>query len=176
MRRVALGLVLVSLFATSGIAHAANGKHGNWKSVERLALGIPVEVQSVGQAGVEDCSIVHVDDAALTCQREPDPNANWGPGDNARLVFPRDTVRDVWVIEPASNRHIAAWIAVAVVTGVGIAVCVEGGPEGALFFLLLALPVAVFAESPQNPWPSMPAPAPQPQRMHRQLVYHSATP
>ena len=171
MRRVALGLILVSLVSANGIAHAANGKHGSWNSVERLGAGVAVEVQSEGQAGVEDCRVARVDDTALTCEREKNPDADWDVGSGARLVFPRSAVRDVWVWEVAPNRHIGQWILLGVL-GVGVALLVEGNIVYIAVYGVFLGTAEIMQMGPFRTPPRSPAP----KRMRRRLVYRGATP
>jgi hypothetical protein len=162
------GWILVAVMAGVGVAHAS--RHEQWNAVERLGVDIPVEVRSVGQAGVEECRVVRVDDAALTCQREPDPNADWGPGDNARLVFPRETVQGVWVMVTGEPWSVGKWIAV----GASVAIIVLDSVGGGAFGAFIAGTVVAMA------WfvceITIPSSPPRPKRMHRQLVYRSATP
>jgi hypothetical protein len=169
-----LGWVVAVVLASSGVAHAG-GKHQQWKAVKRLGVDIAVEVRSRGQAGIEECRVVHVDDKALTCEREKDPNADWGPSSGARLVFPRDAVEDVWVWQDVSDRRVL--IAMGIGFGIGALLCSEGGPGPAFICAGIgALIGAAFASSgpPPRPWwyPGPPPPA-RPPEMVRQLVYQA---
>jgi hypothetical protein len=65
---------------------------------------------------VEECLVESADDSALTYVAER-------PEGNARLVFPRDGVRDVWAIEAARNLHIGRRI----VVGMGLALVAACG-------------------------------------------------
>jgi hypothetical protein len=101
------GWVLAVVMAGCGVA-CASGRHEDWKAVKRLGVGLAVEVRSAGQAGLEECRVVRVDDTALTCERERDPNADWDAGSGARLVFPRSAVEGVWVWQDGSDQRILA--------------------------------------------------------------------
>lgn len=169
-----LGWVVAVVLANVGVAHA-DGKHQQWKSVKRLGVGIGVEVQSRGHAGVEECRVVHVDDKAMTCEREKDPNADWDAGSGARLIFPRDAVEGVWVWQDVSERRLL--IAMGIGLGIGALLCSEGGPGPAFICAGIgALIGAAFAASgpPPRPWwypgPSPPA---RPSEMARKLVYQA---
>lgn len=141
----------------------------HWDAVEALRPGEEIDVLSGSQAGPDECLMSSVDDSTLTCLAEDF-------GRDTRLVFPRSAVRDVWVIEAAPNRHIAAWVGIAVLTGLGIALCVEAGPAGALILALIAVPVVTVAEE-TPPWPvALPPPMPRMPRMRRRLVYQCVTP
>ncbi len=71
MRRIALGLVLVSLLATSGIADAANVVLPGWGAVQQLKPGTKAVV--VLQFAPWDyrkqtpCSVMRVDEESLSC-------------------------------------------------------------------------------------------------------------
>ena len=67
-----------------------------------------------------------------------------------RLVSPRSTVRDVWVVDPVHDRHI--WIRVVIWFAVGALLCGAGGP-GPLFICgaigaLIAADIALGADQP----------------------------
>jgi hypothetical protein len=126
MGRLITWLLMIAI--TGGSAHAG-GRHEQWKAVKRLGVGVAIEVQSAGQAGVEECRVVRVDDTALTCQRETDPNVDWNAGSGARLVFPRNAVEGVWVWQDTSDRRVL--IAMGVGFGIGALVCSGGGPATA---------------------------------------------
>jgi hypothetical protein len=117
------------VLAFTGAAHGA-GRHERWKAVEQLAQGKPIEVQVQGLAGTEGCRLVSVDDSALTCVRERDPDADWDAASGARLVFPRASVRNVWLMGEASGWSIGRWIAVGVSVGLVVAGSVGGGVIG----------------------------------------------
>lgn len=184
MKRFA-GWILALVMAGGGVAHAGL-RHESWKAVERLATGVPVVVEQQ-QGPPENCRVVTVDDAALTCERDPDPNADWGPGAKARVVFPRDAVRTVWVWEPVPDRHIGLWIAGAIGFALGGAGCAAGGPGpivacGAIG-ALLAVAIVAAAEAGPMPYPRVwwPMPAPSPpsypkrqRELRRKLVYQKA--
>jgi len=163
--------ILMLILTCSGVAHAG-GRHERWSAVKKLAPGVPVEVERQGQAGVEDCLMVSADDASLTCRRDPDPNTDWGPGSNARVVFPRDAVREVWVIEPGEGgRHIGGWIAAGVSVGLVAAASVGGGVIGGV--IVGGMVIGAWSIWNENPIPYR---GPRQPRWHRQLVYRSATP
>jgi hypothetical protein len=172
-RRV--GWALVVVMAGGGVAQAS-GRHEQWKSVKRLGVGVAVEVRSEGQAGVEECRVVRVDDVALTCDREKDPDVDWDAGSGARLVFPRNAVEEVQVWTDASDRRVL--IAMGIGFGIGALVCSEGGPGPAFICAGIgALIGASFAISgpPAGPWwypPGPPRPAPQ-REMVWKLVYRA---
>jgi len=170
-----LVLVLVVVLAGGGVAHASD-RHAQWKRVKRLGMGVAIEVQAIGQAGVEECRLVWVDDAALTCDRDPDPNVDWGPGANARVVFPRSAVEAVWRWSDAEDRRVL--IAAGVGFAIGALVCSEGGP--AMAFICAGIGAVIGADasigSPRaGPgWypPGTPRPVPQ-REMVRKLVYRA---
>jgi hypothetical protein len=112
---------------------------------------------------------VSVDDGALTCIA----------GNNARLVYPRGAVRDVWVIEPAPERHIGRWIAVGAGAGLVALASAKNGVAGGVVMGGIVILVAAVALNPPRmagyPYPGV-RPPPQPQRMRRQLVYRGGTP
>ena len=168
------GWLLVVVMAGGGVAQAS-GRHEKWRAVEDLAPGVPVAVAQE-HGPTEDCRVVAVDDAALTCERDPDPNVDWGPGAKARVVFPRATVRAVWVWEPVPERHIGLWIAGAVGFALGGAVCSVAGPGaivgcGALGALLAVAFVEAAVTAGPRPYPGvwMPfPPTPRPPSYPRQ--------
>ena len=177
MGKLANAMVAVSIML-SGVAHAG-GRHERWKAVQDLAPGVLVEVESKQQAEPEDCRVVSADDSALTCQREPDPNADWGPGSGARVVFPRDAVGAVWVWEYGNDRRF--WIKVGAGFAVGALLCSQIGPGpaficagvGALIAACLALD-----DLPVNRGPfSGPVALPRPPRplptLERKLWYRA---
>jgi hypothetical protein len=128
---------------------------------------------------------VRVDDASLTCERDPDPNVDWGPGAKARVVFPRAAVRAVWVWEPVPERHIGLWIASVVGFALGGVVCSVGGPGpivacGALGALFAVAIIESAEAGPRYPgvWFPWPAPMPpiypaRPREMRQKLVYRA---
>ena len=180
---VRMGWLLVFVVAGGGVAHAS-GRQENWKAVEKLAKGASLIVEEK-QGAPEDCRLVAVDDAALTCDREPDPNVDWGPGAKARVVFPRDAVKEVRVWAPKPNWHIELWIAGGVGFALGGAVCAVGGPGvivecGALGALLVAALIESAESGPRYPWVWSPWPAPmppsypaRPREMRQKLVYRA---
>lgn len=156
---------LVALLAACGVAHGADGrkqsgsKLSQWSVVETLSQGALIEVSREGWAGVDGCRVESADDSALTCVAER-------PEGDARLVFPRDAVRNVWVVEPAKNLHIGRWIVVGIGVALVVAACVEGG----VFGLAIMGPMVVGIETgyfEQFEWNR----PPQPPRMRRRLVY-----
>jgi hypothetical protein len=141
-----------------GVAHAS-GRHEQWKAVKRLAAGVPVEVE-VEQGRPEQCEVVSADDAALTCRRVANPDADWKEGDGARLVFPRGAVRAVWVWQDVSDRRIL--IKMAVGFGIGALVCSEAGPGPAFICAGIGALIGACAtapEPPRYPMPGMPVPS-----------------
>jgi hypothetical protein len=162
MRRV-VGWVLMVICAVCGVAHAdggkASGKTARWEAVEDLLQGALVEVGREGWAGVDVCRVEKADDNELTCVAER-------PEGDARLVFPRDSVKDVWVIERAKNLHIGRWIMV----GMGVALVVAAGVGSGVFGLAFVGPIVVGIEISYFEdfvWRQ----PPQPPRMRRRLVY-----
>jgi hypothetical protein len=170
------GWVLVAVM-TGGGAAQASGRHEQWKAVKRLGVGVAVEVRSAGQAGLEECRVVRVDDTALTCEREKDPNADWDAGSGARLVFPRGAVEGVWVWQDGSDQRILAGLGFGFM--IGALVCAEGGP--AMAFICAGVGALIGAGiatggAPAGPrWypPGVPWPRRQPE-MVRKLVYQKA--
>jgi hypothetical protein len=153
--------VLVVLLAACGVAHGKkqSGKLSQWSGVEALPQGSLVEVGRSGWAGVDVCRVESADDRAVTCVAER-------PEGDARLVFPRDGVRDVWVVEPARNLHIGRWIMV----GMGVALVVACGVGSGVFGLAFggAIVVGIEISYFENFEWNRP---PQPPRMRRRLVY-----
>jgi hypothetical protein len=162
------GLLLT--LAYTAVAHAA-GRHEPWHAVEKLKPGEYVVVRVAGQQRFEDCTLVSVDDSTLTCQREPNPNANWDASSNARLIFPRASIAVVWLMEAAQERHLARWIAIAASVAFVVLESVSAGVPGAVFATLIVGAVWTVGEHshPFPQWPSTP-------RVHRRLIYRSATP
>jgi hypothetical protein len=160
MRRVA-GWTFVFLLAVCGVAQGKQpaNKLSRWSAVEALPQDTLIEVGRQGWAGVDQCRVESVDDSALTCVAER-------PEGNARLVFPRDAVRAVSVIEPARNLHIGRWIMV----GAGVALVAAAGVGSGVFGLAIVGPLVVgieisyFENFEWNRPPQMP-------RMRRRLVY-----
>jgi hypothetical protein len=170
-----MGWVLAIVMTGGGMAHAS-GKHEQWKSVKRLGVGMAVEVRSKGQAGAEQCRVVRVDDAALTCERQRDPDADWDAGSGARLVFPRDAVENVWVWQDTSDRRVL--IAMGIGFGIGALLCSEGGPATAFICAGIGALIGACAalnREPTGPWwypPGPPRPV-RPREMERKLVYRA---
>ncbi len=166
--------VLAMALAGGGAAHAS-GRNEQWKAVKRLGVGVAVEVRSAGQAGAEECRVVRVDNAALTCEREKNPNADWDAGTGARLVFPRGAVEGVWVWQDASDRRILT--AMGIGFGIGALLCSGLGPGPAFACAGIgALIGAGFAASgpPPRPWWTPPSSLPaRPREMVRKLVYQA---
>jgi hypothetical protein len=163
MGRVA-GWTLVALLVVCGVAHGADGKrqsgkHSQWRAVEALARDAVIEVSRVGQAGVDLCRVESADDSALTCVAER-------PEGDARLVFPRDAVQDVWVIEQAKNLHIGRWIMVGIEVALVAAAGVGSGVFGLVFVgaVVVGIEISYFDNFERNR-------PPQPPRMRRRLVY-----
>jgi hypothetical protein len=155
---------LVTLLAACGVAHGADGrkqsgKLSQWSSVQALQPGALIEVLPGHQAGSDLCRVESADDTALTCVAER-------PEGDTRLVFPRDGVQDVWVIEPAKNLHIGRWIMV----GVGVATVVAAGVGSGVFGLAFVGPIVVGIEISHFENFEWNRP-PQPPRMRRRLVY-----
>jgi hypothetical protein len=185
MARIAL-LGMAMVMAASGVAHAS-GRHEKWNAVRSLAAGVPVEVE-LKQGRPEECTMVTADDVTLTCERERDPNVNWSPGDGARVIFPRDAVRAVWVWEPVRERHIGLWIAGGLGFALGARICAVGGPGlivtcGALGALVaMSVVVSSNVAGPVR-YPGVWFPAPPPPRYpvqqpewHRKLRYRAPVP
>jgi hypothetical protein len=160
MSRVA-GWLLVFLLAVCSVAEGKQpaNKLSRWSAVEALPQDTLIEVGRRGWAGVDPCRVESADDSALTCVAER-------PEGDARLVFPRDTLRDVWVVEPARNLHIGRWI----VLGIGVALVAAAGVGGGVFGLATAGPIVLgieisyFENVEWNRPPQIP-------RMRRRLVY-----
>jgi hypothetical protein len=155
---------LVVLLAACGVAHGADGKKhsgklSQWSSVEALPQDTLIEVGRKGWAGVDECRVESADDSALTCVAER-------PEGDARLVFPRDTLQDVWVIEPARNLHIGRWIMVGMGIAAVVAVGVGSGVVGLAFFgpIVVGIEISYFEDFV---WRQ----PPEPPRMRRRLVY-----
>ena len=163
MTRRANGLLAAVFVLGSGVAWAG-GKHEKWTAVEWLGIGVRVEVDT--KAGLEDCRVVSVDDAALTCEREPDPDTSWDAGSKARVVFPREAVRAVWVWEKIPEPHIGLWIGGAIGFALGGAVCSVGGPwaiVGCGFVgALIGAGIAAAVEAGPAPYPPVWSPFPMP--------------
>jgi hypothetical protein len=174
------GIALVMLLVGGGVAFAKDGgaraaKLARWEAVENLLPGVLIEVLPQGQ-GWESCRIASVSDNGLTCTSE---------STQMRMVYPRNVVRDVWVIEPKADQHLGRWIAVGVGFVVGGVLCVAAGPEA--FFLCGTLVAVIVAGVALEPWPARypgwgypgPTPPPPPRKWRRRLVYEalpSATP
>jgi len=180
------GRVLVVLVMGCGVA-CARGRHEKWSAVMSLAAGVPIELE-LTRGRPEECDVVAVDASTLTCERERDPDANWGPGDGARVIVPRDSVRAVWVWERMREPHIGLWIAAGVGFALGGLVCAPAGPGaivacGALGALFAVTIVASAGEAGPVPYPGVWFPAPPPPsysarqpRWHRKLWYRAPAP
>jgi hypothetical protein len=153
--------VFVVLLAVCGVAQGKQpaSKLQRWSAVEALPQDTLIEVGRDGQAGVEVCRVESSDDSALTCVAER-------PEGDARIVFPRGAVRNLWVIEVTRDWHIGRWIVVAVGAALLITCGVEGGVFGLAIFgpLIVGLEVSYFEDVWRNPQPQMP-------RVRRRLVY-----
>jgi hypothetical protein len=165
---------LLALLAACGVAHGVDakkqGKPSQWSSVEALPQDTLIEVLPEHQPGPDSCRISSVDDNSLTCFSE-------GAESDARLVFPRSAVRDVWVVEPAHDRHI--WIRVAIGFAVGAVLCGGGGP-GLLFTCgaigaLIAADIALGADQPGMLGVGYPGSIriPRRPRLHLRLLYYA---
>ena len=175
MGRFAVGVLAVTL-AGGGMAQAS-ARHEQWKAVKRLGVGVAVEIQSDGQAGGEQCRVVRVDDTALTCEREKNPDVDWNAGSGARLVFPRSAVKGVWIWEDASDRRLLRGLGFGF--AIGALVGAAGGPAAAFICAgigsLIGAAAATSAE-PTGPWwvpPGTPRTR-RPGEMVRKLVYRAA--
>ena len=169
--------MLVVIVVGCGLARGQDKKHEDWTAVEGLVPDTMLLVQSGRHITPEACRILSADDTTLTCQRQRDPEANWDKSSDARLVFPRSAVRNVWVWERAPNRHILLWIGIGITAGLEIAALVTGGPQAGFFAgMLLAGAWAGAIASPfpiYSPYP----PPPSGPRMRKRLVYRMpATP
>jgi len=139
MSRVAIW-VLVVLFGVCGVAQGkqAASKLQRWSTIEALPQDTLIEVLTEHQAGPESCRISSVDDNSLTCLPE-------GMESEARLIFPRSAVLDVWVVEQVHDGNI--WIIAVVGFALGAMACGSIGPAavficggiGALMAVSLAL-------------------------------------
>jgi hypothetical protein len=162
------GIGLMVMLVCSGAAYAS-GRHENWKAVERLDQGIPVEVKLLREAGLEERSLVSADDTVLTCVQARDRNVDWGTESGPRLVFPRSAIQSVWFLSEGSDRHI--WIGAGIGFALGALICGPAGP-GPLFACggVGALIGALKALDAPLPYPNFP---PRRPRLHRHLVYRS---
>lgn len=159
--------VLAVTMGLGGVAQAKR-RHENWKAVKNLASGLPVRVEQ--QRGApEDCLLVAVDDATLTCQREADSDRDWRPGENARVVFPRKAVHAVWFWAPVPEPHAGIWIAGTFGFIFGGAFCAAYGPGAivgcGVLGALIAMGMAAMVEAGPTAYPprmGWPIPAPQP--------------
>jgi hypothetical protein len=156
--------VFAVLMAACGVVYGAAGKKpsdklAQWSSVEALPPDALIEVGREGQAGVDVCRIESADDSMLTCVSEH-------PEGDARLVFPRGTVQNVWLMERAKDRHIGRWIVAGVGIAVIVAVCVEGGILGfvTVGVLVLGVESSYFEDSVRSRPPQIP-------RMRWRLIY-----
>lgn len=166
-----VGWVLVAMVC-GGVADASGGKRvdkfARWDAVEGLPPGTEINVLSGNQAGPDLCLVSAVDATTLTCLAEYSAN-------DVRLVFPRDSVRDVWVIEPWRDRHIGLWLGIGLGFFLGGAMCAELGPGG--FFFCGAIGASMIASAatmgPGPLWLSYPGfrPSPRAPRMRHRLVY-----
>lgn len=164
MRRVMLWVLLLS---ACGVARAS-GRHDDWNSVRKLRPGMAVIVQAQGLP--EFCAFESADDTMLTCNRVPDPDANWTPASRARLTFPRTGVLDVWRWQEDHRLTAGQWVLAGLFAAWEIGCSVAGGVAGFLFATMIAGVVVLAAES--SPYP-MVAPPPRPPRMRRKLIYQA---
>jgi hypothetical protein len=71
MRRVVLGLILVSMLSANGIAHGANGVLPGWDAVKALKPGtklvVKVEFAPWDYREQTPCWVMSVDEESLTC-------------------------------------------------------------------------------------------------------------
>jgi hypothetical protein len=163
MGRVAGWTLAILLGTGCGAANARDRQH-RWDALQGLAPGTRLEVQTVGQAGLDACRLIAVDDAVLTCQR--DALSNWGRYRPAtRMAFPRSAVRDVWAVEPEHEHHFGRWIRIGIETGLFLTACVGDGVIGGL--LIGGIVLAVESGIAKNPLP------PRPPRLHRRLIFHA---
>jgi hypothetical protein len=137
------------------VAHRTAG----WDAVEGLAVGSAVDVQGDGQAGIDRCVLLQVDEMALTCVGLR----------GARLVFPRSAVQSVWVFGEVRERHIVKWVLIGAGVGLGVALCVAN-PLGCL--IVGAVAIGVVETHPPGP----PMPPVRRARMRRRLVYAAPVP
>ena len=156
--------MLVALLALGGVAYGADGKvksgrQSQWSAVETLSQDALVEVGREGQAGVEVCRVERTDVSSLTCVAERQEG-------NVRLIFPRDVVRSVWLLQRAKDLHIGRWIAAGVGIALIVAACVEGGLLGlaAVGTLVVGVEISYFEHS-------MASRPPQTPRVRRRLIY-----
>lgn len=149
----------------------ASGRHQHWKQVESLAPGKAIKIE-IDRQPAEQCLVIAVDDATLTCEREANPDADWTPGENARIVVPRDSVRAVWVWDDVSGDRVLKR------TGIGFAIgalaCSQLGPAPAFICAgigaLIGLAASATTETaPRYPWPGMSPPAQREPRGNWQL-------
>ena len=172
-KRVRKAMWFALALATTGNALAA--RHEDWKRVERLAPGAQVDVELNGQPP-EICRVIAADDASLTCAREADPNTDWRPGDNARVVLPRATVWAIWVWEDVSYRRLLMRLGIGFAVGAVFCSELGSGPAfvcgglGALF--ALDFPAL---DGPRPIWGMRGLPQPIPPRrardIRRRLLY-----
>jgi hypothetical protein len=159
---------LLFALAATACAHAAD-KHGDWQAVEKLKPGKFVEVHVFGQPGLEGCTLISVDDSMLTCQRERDPNANCDAASNARIVFPRNAIASLSLIQTGHRISTLQWIGLGAVSGLLIAAYVAN-PLAGLWVSGVTVAVWTQAEARRPPqWPRQP-------QINRRLVYRAATP
>jgi hypothetical protein len=165
MKRFWCGLLIA--VASTAVAHAA--KHDHWQAIEKLMPGKFVEVQVSGQPVLEGCRLVSVDDSTLTCQRERDPNANWDAASDARIVFPRNAVYAVWLIQAGPRISALQWVGLGAASGLLIAAYV-GNPLAGLLLSGVIGEVLWQAEARRPAhWQRQP-------QIDRRLVYRAATP
>ena len=124
MVRTAGCLLLVIL---SAVAHART--HTDWKHVAELAPGALVAVESFGKAGPETCRVLGVSDTTLTCAHDLDPNRDWTPEEQARIVYPRTAVKEVWIWSDHSDRRVL--VSMAIGFAIGALSCSGIGPGAA---------------------------------------------
>ena len=165
MRRV---LAWVLLLAMGGVAQAS-GRHENWEALRKLSVGTPVLVQAGTQLRPELCELAKVESGVLTCDRVRDPEANWSPASGARLMFPRQGVKNVWVWEEDHRLGVGAWIGIVLSVGLEIGACVSSGGAGcAAMAGLIGVGWLTIACDPT--WYVGP---PKPPKMRRRLVYRA---
>jgi len=111
---------------------------------------------------VDACRVESSDDSALTCVADR-------PEGDERLVFPRDSVKNVWVIETVRDLHIGRWIMLGAGGALVVASAVGSGVFGLAFVgaIVVGIEICYFENFEWNR-------PPQPPRMRRKLIY-SAT-
>jgi hypothetical protein len=148
-----------------GVAFGASGgkqlgKDTSWDAVETLPVDALVRVLPEHQGGPDVCRVASIDERALTCVREN--------GGDVRLVFPRDAVREVWVLGRARDRHVVKWVFVGIGVGLGTALIVANPLVGGA----IVGSVLVGIESSQSGH-GMQSPPPRPPRLRWAVVYQA---